>query len=141
MTIFSPYIFHQSRRRYRDLGGRGGRNQAQRLNRFLQRVLEYRDFLCRKELYSLLRTHAEKQRVQLMLLEFIELNGGRCVKQVPGRRDYLFVLSRREAMKVCAAKLRDGPVILEFDATSIHTIPLNGNETIPDDFNITEISF
>lgn len=133
-----PIIFHKNRRRNNDVGARGGWNQW---NQFTKRLLVYRNTLCQEERYASLRTHAAKRRVQEMLLRFVEVNGGRVVKSVPGRAMYYYVVSRDKALSIMAAKLREGPdrtTIL--DDASIRTFPMDHMDR-DEDFNVTEINF
>jgi hypothetical protein len=135
--IFLPFIIRKNRLRYNDVGARGGRNQS---NRFTQSMLAYRNKLCVEELYVLRQTNAEKRRIQEMLLEFVERNDGRVVKDIRHRKGYCYVVPRQEALTVMAAKLREGPDITAIDDGSIGTISTQSLE-VDNDVNISEISF
>ena len=141
MTIYLPVIFHRTRLRIGHVGGRGGRNQSSRMNIFLRDVWAERDRLSVEEQYRLLPTHAAKRRVQEMLLEFIEFNGGKVVKLVPKRPGYYFVLVRSEALKMLGKKLYEGPNPMAIDdIRSIGTFPVDEDD-MDDTFDLTDINF
>jgi hypothetical protein len=73
-----------------------------------------------QEGYIYLRKHKESRRVQEMALDVFLINGGRFLKAIPGRKGFFYVLSRREALRVIAAKLRELP-----DRTWIDPAPVN----------------
>lgn len=132
-----PIFVRKNRLQYHDVGVRGGRNQS---NRFTKRMLAYRNTLCEEERYTLLRSHAAKRRVQEMLLGFVERHGGRVMKQVPRSETHCYVVSRRKALSIMAAKLREGPDLTAIDDGSIQSYPTDDMDT-DDDFNIKEIMF
>jgi hypothetical protein len=101
-----------------------------------------------EERYRLLQSNAEKRRVQEMLLGFIEEHNGRVVQLVPGSTTRCYIVSRRAALQICAAKLRDGPFPVDddddddhlLDDGTIHTFPTD-DLSVNHDFNINEIIF
>lgn len=129
MTFHLPIIITSSRLCGRDMGGRGPLRGPR--NNFRHLVLQYRNYLCMVEMYSILRTHAEMRRVQEMLYAFIIQNGGRLIKEVPHRAGYYYVLSHHAAMTVMSRMLHEG------HKSPIGTFPVD--DDIDEDLNVLEM--
>ena len=98
MSTFLPIIIKKYKVRDKDVGEIGTRTRE--ADAFANEILNCRNRLFVKERYKLLRTTEEKRRVQELLLNFIESNGGRVLKNVPVRDEYSYVVLRPVACGV-----------------------------------------
>ena len=117
-------VIHKDELQETDVGGQGGHNTSPRMNAFRRLVWAERDRLRREEGYQGLTKRDELRRVQRMMNSFIEDNGGRVVKQVPGYSNYCYVLFASEALPVLGKMLHGKPA----KVTATPPTPVNDDD-------------